>query len=62
MNNYVKLKDFFISRKIPKEQRRHIPLLTSNKDIMWVVGHRIDERYKVTEQSKNVMQVAAEPY
>jgi tRNA(Ile)-lysidine synthase len=62
MNNYVKLKDFFISRKIPKEQRRHIPLLTSNKDIMWVVGHRIDERYKVTEQSKNVMQVAAKPY
>ena len=57
MNNYVKLKDFFISRKIPKEQRRQIPLLISNNDIIWIIGHRIDERYKVTERTKRVMRV-----
>lgn len=62
MNDYVKLKDFFISRKIPKEQRRQIPLLISNNDIIWIIGHRIDERYKVTEQTKKVIRAVAKPY
>lgn len=57
MNHSVKLKDFFISRKIPKEQRRQIPLLISNNDIIWIIGHRIDERYKIAEQTKRVIQV-----
>jgi len=59
MNNSVKLKDFFISVKVPKEHRRVIPLLVSGEDIIWVVGHRIDERYKVTEQTRNTIQVVA---
>ena len=62
MNNYVKLKDFFISGKIPKEQRRQIPLLISNDDIIWIIGYRIDERYKVTEQTKKVMQTVVKTY
>lgn len=57
MNNSVKLKDFFISRKVPKEQRRQIPLLMSNDAILWVIGHRIDERYKITGQTKNILRV-----
>ncbi len=61
MKNYVKLKDFFISRKIPKEERRFIPLLTSGNDIIWVIGHRIDERYKVTEATREILKVAASP-
>ena len=62
MNNHVKLKDFFISSKIPKEQRRQIPLLISNDDIIWIIGHRIDERYKVTEQTKRVIRFVVKPY
>jgi len=61
MNNSVKLKDFFISRKVPKKHRRHIPLLVSGNDIIWVIGHRIDERYKVTIQTKNMIKVVARP-
>jgi len=61
MKNHVKLKDFFISRKIPKEERRFIPLLTSGNDIIWVIGHRIDERYKVTETTREILKVAASP-
>lgn len=53
----VKLKDFFISRKVPREKRRLIPLLVSGKDIVWVVGHRIDERYKVTEKTKSFIKI-----
>lgn len=59
MDRPVKLKDFFISSKIPREMRRNIPLLLSGKDIAWVVGHRLDERYKVTGGTKRTLKVVA---
>ncbi len=61
MDKPVKLKDFFISRKIPKEERRLIPLLISGNDIIWVIGHRIDDRYKVTEKTREILRVTAAP-
>ncbi len=59
MDKMVKVKDFFISRKIPLEKRRNIPFLLSDKDIIWVIGHRIDNRFKVTEDTKDVLKVTA---
>jgi tRNA(Ile)-lysidine synthase len=61
MDSPVKLKDFFISRKIPKEERRLIPLLISDNDIIWVIGHRIDDRYKVTEKTREILRITAAP-
>lgn len=55
MTNPVKVKDFFISRKIPLEDRGHIPLLLSGNEIIWIVGHRIDERYKLTGNTRTVL-------
>lgn len=60
MKTSVKLKDFFISRKIPKEERRSIPLLLSDNDIVWVIGHRIDERYKATPETANKVRISSE--
>jgi len=57
MRQPVKIKDFFISRKIPLEERRIIPLLVSDDTIIWVVGHRIDDRYKVDENTTKVLRV-----
>jgi len=59
MKNPVKLKDFFISQKIPKEERGNVLLLVSGHDIIWVVGYRIDERYKITEDTKKVLEISA---
>ncbi len=59
MNQTKKLKDFFIERKIPKEKRRQVPLLLSNQDIIWIVGYRIDDRYKVARDSRRVLKVVA---
>ena len=53
----LKLKDFFISRKVPLEDRRHIPLLLSGNEIIWIIGHRIDERYKLTQSTHNILKV-----
>ncbi len=61
MRASVKLKDFFISRKIPREERRHIPLLMSGNDIIWVIGHRIDDRYKATGETTRRIAVYANP-
>ena len=57
MTQSVKLKDFFISRKIPLEDRRHIPLLLSGNDIIWIVGHRIDEHYRLQNNTRNVLKI-----
>jgi tRNA(Ile)-lysidine synthase len=59
MKNKIKLKDFFISQKIPKEERRNIPLLVSGDDIIWIVGYRIDERCKISEDTKKVLKISA---
>ncbi|MBD3182871.1 tRNA lysidine(34) synthetase TilS [Candidatus Poribacteria bacterium] len=58
MNNMKKLKDFFIDEKIPVDIRDKIPLLTDEKDrIIWVVGYRIDDRFKLTPETKEYMSV-----
>ena len=48
MDRSVKLKDYFMAKKTPRERRKTIPLLLSGRDIIWIVGERMDERYKVT--------------
>jgi len=60
MKQSVKLKDFFISRKIPREERRRIPLLLSGDDIVWVIGHRIDDRFRVTKETRRTVSARVE--
>jgi tRNA(Ile)-lysidine synthase len=60
MDRPVKVKDYFISRKMPADARRRVPLLLSDGDIIWVVGERISEAYKVTEGTEKVLEVTAE--
>lgn len=59
MNKPVKLKDYFISQKIPRDERKSIPLLLSDNVIIWVIGHRIDNRYKVTSKTKKILKITA---
>ncbi len=58
MSGHKKLKDFFIELKIPAEDRPRIPILTHNDRIVWVCGLRIDDRYKVTSNTKKVLKVS----
>jgi len=54
---YKKLSDFFIDNKIPAEKRWLTPVITSNENLIWILGYRIDEDYKVNYSSKNVLQI-----
>jgi tRNA(Ile)-lysidine synthase len=55
-----KLKKYFINEKVPQTERGQIPLLADGSHILWIVGWRISEAYKVTEQTKQVLIVRAE--
>ncbi len=52
MNGTKKIKDFFIDLKIDQLERNRIPLLCDGDEIMWVVGYRISEKYKITRDTK----------
>ncbi len=62
MDNRKKLSDFFIDHKVSITDKQDITVLESNGDIIWVVGHRIDNRYKVEDLSKEVIQFKLLPY
>ncbi|MBN1626861.1 MAG: tRNA lysidine(34) synthetase TilS [Deltaproteobacteria bacterium] len=57
MKGHRKVKDFFIDLKVTSEARASTPILTSGDKIVWVCGYRIDDRFKVTEQTKKVLKI-----
>ena len=57
MKGTQKLKEFFIDHKIPKFERPEIPLLISGERIVWVVGYRIDERARLSDQTKRILKI-----
>jgi tRNA(Ile)-lysidine synthase len=52
-----KIKKFFIDHKVPLEKRLRCPLLESGGRIIWVMGHRIDERFKITDSTREALKV-----
>ena len=52
-----KLKDYMIDCKIPREERENLTLLADASHILWIVGYRISQYYKVTSQTKTVLKV-----
>ncbi|MGO5160335.1 MULTISPECIES: tRNA lysidine(34) synthetase TilS [unclassified Bilifractor] len=55
-----KLKDYFINEKIPRDERGGIPLLASGQRIFWVVGGRISGDCRITDKTKNILEITAE--
>ena len=52
-----KLKDYFINEKIPKEERSRQLLLAVENQVVWVIGYRISEQFKVTDETKHILKV-----
>lgn len=47
-----KLSDYFTDHKIDRFTKERIRLLSINDQIAWIIGHRSDERFKLTPQTK----------
>jgi len=52
-----KLKKYFTDEKVPLNEKENIWVIESNKKIVWVVGYRMDERFKVTDKTKEVLKL-----
>lgn len=53
--NTKKLNRCMIDEKIPSEKRDEIPLIACGKEILWMVGSRMNERYKINPQTRKVL-------
>ena len=56
-----KLQDIFTNEKIPRPQRRRIPLVTMNDRPIWIVGHRIAESVKLAAETRKVLKMSCFP-
>lgn len=52
MQKSKKLSDFFIDEKVNRLEKSKLWLLCSGHDIVWIIGYRINDRYKITELTK----------
>ncbi|MBL4655883.1 MAG: tRNA lysidine(34) synthetase TilS, partial [Bacteroidia bacterium] len=57
MKQKKKLSDFLIDEKVPLNEKSNQLVLTSKEDIVWVVSRRIDERYKIIDETNWTLQV-----
>src|SRR5690606_6639802 len=56
MRGRKKMSDFFVQQKINVFDKKNTPIVVNgNGDILWVAGHRIDDRYKITENTQKVL-------
>ena len=54
---HKKLKDYLIDSKIPQKERDALVLLADASHILWIVGWRISEAYKVTQETKRILEI-----
>lgn len=52
-----KISDFFTDLKVPLHKRKEVPLLVCGIGIIWIMGYQIDDRFKITKKTKNLMKL-----
>jgi len=60
MKGFRKLSDFLTNLKIPLPDKQNTFVITSGVDIVWVVGYRVDDRYKVTSSTSEIFKIIAQ--
>ena len=61
MAHEKKLQDVFSDAKVPRATRRRLPIVLAGDRIVWVVGVRIADEFKLTQATRRVLALQAEP-
>jgi tRNA(Ile)-lysidine synthase len=62
MQGSKKVKDFLIDAKVPQPERERASILVCGDEILWVVGHRTSEQFKVGEGTKRYLYLTYRPH
>ncbi len=58
MRKFKKVSDFLIDLKVPVIQKRNVGVLcTADGEIIWVMGYRVDDRFKITSTTSTVLYI-----
>lgn len=55
MTGRKKLSKYFKDEKLSVAEKENIWLLCSGDNVIWIIGHRADERFKITQKTKRVL-------
>ena len=61
MEQNKKLSDFFVDEKVPVPEKERIWILASGKTIVWIMGYRIDHRFRITPSTRRVLRLGLQP-
>lgn len=57
MKGTKKISDFLTEQKVPAHDKNNFLVLTNNETIVWVVGLRISDKFKLTEKTKKAIKL-----
>ncbi len=55
MKGSQKIKDYFINQKVPRQRRPFFPVLCSKNRLIWLAGHVVSEKVKITPASSHIL-------
>lgn len=57
MTGFKKMSDYMVDEKISRTDKQTTWLLESNNEVLWLVNHRIDDRFKLSSSTKKMMKI-----